>query len=72
MLRAELVDLVVDFVEDPQLVVVGTVLLDRLHHVVLLQDVHHLDFVEADHHSTPRAARDRCDFICLRSRTLDQ
>mmetsp|Transcript_8896 Transcript_8896/g.20960 ORF Transcript_8896/g.20960 Transcript_8896/m.20960 type:complete len:331 (+) Transcript_8896:65-1057(+) len=65
--RAELVDLVVDLVIDPRLVVVDRVVLDRLVHVLALQSVDHLDLVEGDHGAARGAAWDLGHLVRLQS-----
>ena len=68
VLRAELVDLVVDLVVDPRLIVVGGVVLDRRVHVLGLQLVDHLDPLEGDHRAARRAARDVHHLVGLHRR----
>jgi len=65
--RAELVNLVVDLVVYPCLVVVDGVVLDRLVHVLALQPVDHLDLVEGDHRAARGAARDLGHLVRLQS-----
>ena len=65
--RAELVDLMVDLVIDPRLVVVDRVVLDRLVHVLALQSVDHLDLVEGDHGAARGAAWDLGHLVRLQS-----
>ena len=65
VLRAELVDLVVNLVIDPRLVVVSRVVLHGLPSQLFLQPVYNLDLLEVDSNSTLCTARHISHGICL-------
>jgi len=54
--RAELVDLVMNFVVDPSAVIVDRVVLDSVPYLVTTKSVHHLDFLEMDDDATLSSA----------------
>mmetsp|Transcript_138043 Transcript_138043/g.195365 ORF Transcript_138043/g.195365 Transcript_138043/m.195365 type:complete len:201 (-) Transcript_138043:57-659(-) len=64
---AELVDLVVDLVEDPRLVVVWAVELDGVVRLCGIQAVHHFNLVEVDDAATAGTAWDLSHCVCLES-----
>jgi len=65
VLGAELVDLVVDLVVDPRLIVVDRVVLDCGPGHVWLQSVDHLDFLEVDDDTALGAAGNAADSVSL-------
>lgn len=65
MLGTELIDLVVDLVVDPRLVIVDCVVLDSVPGQGLVQSIDHFDLFEVDDHATLSAARHIADSICL-------
>eukprot|EP00350_Pseudokeronopsis_sp_OXSARD2_P005258 CAMPEP_0170544962 /NCGR_PEP_ID=MMETSP0211-20121228/3527_1 /TAXON_ID=311385 /ORGANISM="Pseudokeronopsis sp., Strain OXSARD2" /LENGTH=229 /DNA_ID=CAMNT_0010848741 /DNA_START=239 /DNA_END=925 /DNA_ORIENTATION=- len=62
---AELIDFMVNFVEDPRLVIMDRVVLNRIMHQVLPQPVHYLDVVEVDDHTPTGPTRDVSHLVCL-------
>ena len=54
-----------NFVEDPGLIIVNRVILDCLVHHALFQAIHNLYVIEVDDDTACRAAWDFCDLVCL-------
>ena len=69
---AELVDFVVNFVEDPELVVAGSILPHDRNQRIFAQLIHHLDRVERHHHPATSAARDVRYPVSLHTTTYTQ
>ena len=65
VLRAELIDLVVDLVVDPSLVVVYCVILYSLPSQFLLQTVHHFNLFELNDNTALSATRYTTDCVRL-------
>ena len=68
MLRTELIQFVMDFVEDENFVVIGTVALDDVVDDVDLENVDDLDAIEEDHDSAGSAAGNVFHFVRLQRR----
>jgi hypothetical protein len=64
---AELVHEVVNLVEDPNLVIIDSIVLDCFMYILDLQTVDNLDTLEVDSYSSSGTARDICHFIGLNS-----
>ena len=56
-----------DFVEDPGLIVVNRVILYGLMHHALFESIYNLYVIEVDDYTAGRAAWDLCNLICLDS-----
>ena len=65
MLRTELIDLVVNLVIDPGLVVVYSVVLDRVPSKIGFEPIHYFNFFEMDYNTTLSSARNIADSIGL-------
>mmetsp|Transcript_2261 Transcript_2261/g.4537 ORF Transcript_2261/g.4537 Transcript_2261/m.4537 type:complete len:263 (-) Transcript_2261:114-902(-) len=65
MLRAELIDLVMELGKDPDIVIVNTIVSYGIHHMVLRKSVDHLNLVEVEQHPTSCSARNVDDLIRL-------
>ena len=68
VLRAELIEFVMNFVENENFVVIWTVAFDDLVDDVRFEDVDDFHAVEEDHHSTGSAARNVLHFVSLQGR----
>ena len=62
---AELVQLVMHFIENQRLVIICSVILHDIINSISFQDIHHLDAVEKDDHTPTRTTWNVLHFVCL-------
>mmetsp|Transcript_11696 Transcript_11696/g.35688 ORF Transcript_11696/g.35688 Transcript_11696/m.35688 type:complete len:279 (-) Transcript_11696:32-868(-) len=63
--RAELVDLVMDLIKDPRLIIVYAILFHGFPSLIFSQLIHTFNFIKAQHHTIGGATRNTCYHISL-------
>jgi hypothetical protein len=65
MLATELVNLMMDFIEDPSLIIIHSVVLNSVVHECLPQSIHYLNLVKVYYHTSTSSTRNVRNFVSL-------